>query len=203
VDRSGAVGTSPELDVCSEFRGFLDRTGPDGGRQAMRLDRLLARAFRMDDATWARHANPWSVWTRFTVLPLVVLAIWSRVWLGWWSLAAVAPALAWTWLNPRLFPPPRSTDSWASRATLGERVWLARREVPIPPHHRVLPTLLSAVAAMGLVPLAWGLAALEPWPTLLGMAVIFLGKLWFADRMVWLYQDMKDADPAYASWLRR
>jgi hypothetical protein len=27
----------------------------------------------MDDATWFRHANPWSVWTRASVLPLVIL----------------------------------------------------------------------------------------------------------------------------------
>jgi hypothetical protein len=33
------------------------------------------------------------------------------------------------------------------------------------------------------------------------MAVIMLGKLWFVDRMVWLYEDMKDATPEYRSWL--
>ena len=34
----------------------------------MTLERKIASAFRMDDETWKRHANPWSVWTRNTVL---------------------------------------------------------------------------------------------------------------------------------------
>ncbi|MCA8931790.1 MAG: hypothetical protein KDA49_04945, partial [Rhodospirillaceae bacterium] len=50
----------------------------------------VAGAFRMDDATWARHASPWSVWTRVPIALLLVLAIWSRVWLGWWALLPVA-----------------------------------------------------------------------------------------------------------------
>jgi hypothetical protein len=49
--------------------------------------------------------------------------------------------------------------------------------------------------------LAWGLYALAIWPTLSGMALIMLGKLWLVDRMVWLYEDMKNASPEYRSWL--
>uniref|UniRef100_A0A832H3E3 Uncharacterized protein n=1 Tax=Oscillatoriales cyanobacterium SpSt-402 TaxID=2282168 RepID=A0A832H3E3_9CYAN len=61
----------------------------------MTLERKIATAFHMSEETWARHANPRSVWTRFTVLPMLILAIWSRIWLGWWSLApiAIAPSL--------------------------------------------------------------------------------------------------------------
>ncbi|MEM1453414.1 MAG: DUF6653 family protein, partial [Planctomycetota bacterium] len=34
----------------------------------------------MDERTWMRHASPWSVWTRFfTCVPLISLAVWSRV----------------------------------------------------------------------------------------------------------------------------
>lgn len=32
----------------------------------------------------------------------------------------------------------------------------------------------------------------EPWPTLFGAALVYLGKLWFLDRMVWLCRDMRD-----------
>lgn len=42
----------------------------------------IARAHRMDDAAWARHANPWSVWTRVPILLLLALAIWSRAWIA-------------------------------------------------------------------------------------------------------------------------
>jgi hypothetical protein len=167
----------------------------------MAYERAMAQAFGMDEQTWARHANPWSVWTRYTVLPLLMLAVWSRVWLGWWAAAPVLLALLWMWVNPRLFRVPTSTDNWASRAVLGERVWMNRGEVPLPPHHRRAPHLLAAVAALGLPFLAWGLYRLEPWPTLCGLLLVFAGKLWFLDRMVWLYEDMKDVRPDYRRWL--
>lgn len=54
----------------------------------------------MDDRVWARHANPWSGWTRVATLPLLAVAIWSREWIGWWALLAVAAVALWTWLNP-------------------------------------------------------------------------------------------------------
>jgi hypothetical protein len=60
----------------------------------------VARAFGIDETAWVRHANPWSVWMRNTVLPLIVLAIWSRVWLGGWSLVPLSLAMLLTWLKP-------------------------------------------------------------------------------------------------------
>ncbi|MEQ9480849.1 MAG: hypothetical protein RIG27_00965 [Coleofasciculus sp. F4-SAH-05] len=36
----------------------------------MTLENKIAQLFQMDEATWTHHANPWSVWTRNTVLPL-------------------------------------------------------------------------------------------------------------------------------------
>ncbi|MBP1929968.1 hypothetical protein J2741_002564 [Methanolinea mesophila] len=147
----------------------------------------------MDEEAWARHTNPWSVWTRNTVLPLLILAIWSRVWLGWWALIPVAGALLWTWINPRLFSKPESTENWASRAVLGERVWAKRDTDPVPEYHRRVPNILSAVSGIGFVFVIWGICALEIWPTLFGAAVVYLGKMWFLDRMVWLYLDVKGA----------
>ncbi len=167
----------------------------------MDFGQTIAATFSMTDEVWARHANPWSVWTRVPLVALLAGAVWSRVWLGAWALAPVALLLLWTWINPRAFPPPPSTDNWASRSVLGERVWLARAELPIPDHHRRAATILSVVAAAGVPFLLWGLYALQIWPTLLGICLILLGKLWFIDRMVWLYDDMKDRSPAYRSWL--
>jgi hypothetical protein len=31
---------------------------------------------------------------------------------------------------------------------------------------------------------------------------VFLCKLWFIDRMVWLFDEMKEQVPDYAKWLR-
>ena len=162
---------------------------------------LLESLMGMNDATWKRHANPWSVWTRFLILPLLVLAIWSRVWIGWWCLAAIALLIVWTVINPRAFPKPSSTHGWASRATFGERVWLNRKTVPIPEHHYRFSHALNAVTASALIPLIYGLITYELLITFLGLALIIVGKLWFLDRMVWLYQDMKGSNQDYASWL--
>jgi hypothetical protein len=168
----------------------------------MNFEQKIAAAFKLSDEAWQRHANPWSVWTRNTVLPILVVAIWSRVWLGWWSLVPIALAVLWMWLNPHVFPPPASTDNWASKAVLGERVWLNRDMIAVPAQHRRMPLILSAVSSLGLPFLIWGLVKLEVWPTVFGATLIYLGKLWFLDRMVWLYEDMKDADSQYRSWLR-
>lgn len=167
----------------------------------MTLERRFASMFALDDATWLRHANPWSVWSRNTGLPLLILAFWSRTWIGWWSIVPILVAVAWTWLNPRLFSAPASTDHWSSRAVLGERIWLARKEVPVPPHHRVTPNVLSAVAALGAILVVIGVVLLELWPTLLGAALVYAGKLWFLDRMVWLYQDARNLSEDYQRWL--
>lgn len=167
----------------------------------MSYGRWLENLLRMNDATWKRHASPWSVWTRFLILPLLVLAIWSRVWIGWWCFAPIALLILWTAVNPRAFPKPPSTHNWASKATFGERVWLNRKNVPIPKHHFRFSHALNAATASALIPLIYGLITREPLTTFLGLALIIVGKLWFLDRMVWLYQDMKDSDQDYASWL--
>ena len=87
-----------------------------------------------------------------------------------------------------------------SKAVLGERVWLNRDAVPVPAYHRTVPNVLSAVAAIGLLFIIWGVLVFDPWPALFGTMMTYLGKLWFADRMVWLWQDMQDAAPEYRSW---
>lgn len=167
----------------------------------MNLEQNIANSFQMDKRTWSRHANPWSVSTRFTVLPLIILAIWSRVWLGWLSLLPITISLLWMWFNPRIFPKPQTTNNWASKGVLGERVWLNRDRIPVPQHHQRVPTILNLISAFGIPFLVLGLVDLEIYPTLIGVILINLGKLWFVDRMVWLYEDMKDNHPEYRSWL--
>ncbi len=167
----------------------------------MRIAALIARVFAMDEATWARHASPWSVWTRVVSLPPLLAAIWSHTLLGWWVAVPIGFVVFWLWLNPRLFPPPRHTDTWASKGTLGERVWLNRASVPIPAHHARTAILLSALSAVAfLAAVAGAIANNLAWTVGAGI-LSWLAKMWFADRMVWLYEDMKDKHPEYRSWL--
>jgi uncharacterized protein DUF6653 len=168
---------------------------------AMNYGKWFESTMGMSDATWKQHANPWSVWTRIPILPLLVLAIWSRAWIGWWCLVPILVLVAWTFANPRAFGPPSSTDNWASKATFGERVWLNRKTLPIPDHHARMSLLLNVVTTLGVIPLIYGLVAYNVLAVILGLVLIILGKLWFLDRMVWLYQDIGDQNREYASWL--
>ena len=163
----------------------------------MTIERKIAGAFALDDGTWRRHANPWSVLLRNTVLPLLVIACWSRLWLGWYAIVPIILALLWAWYNPRIFPVPASFDPWASKAVLGERVWLNRDRVPVPAHHRRVPNILSAVAGAGMLVVFWGILFYDLWPVVSGMALVYCGKLWYLDRMVWIWEEMKDATPEY------
>lgn len=168
----------------------------------MKPIKAMADAMGMDEATWLRHANPWSVWSRFIILPLLALAIWARIWLGWWSLALVLLLAVWTRYNPRAFPAPKSTKSWASRAVMGERVWLARKDTPIPDHQAKAALILSSFAGVGMPFVGYGLWALDFWPSFIGVILIVVFKMWFLDRMVWLYDDMSRDNAQYAAWLR-
>ena len=48
-------------------------------------EQRVAKLFGLSGDSWERHANPISVWTRFAVLPMLALSIWSRDWIGWWA----------------------------------------------------------------------------------------------------------------------
>jgi len=168
---------------------------------ARTVEEFIAKVFSMSDSVWERHANPLSVWTRYSVLPILVIAFWSRIWLGWWSIICVVVTIAWVWVNPRLFQKPKSTNNWASKAVLGERVWLERKEVPVPECHMILPNILSIAASIGMVFCIYGVVRLQVWPTIFGIALTYMAKSWFLDRMVWLYEDMKETHPEYRKWL--
>ncbi|MGN6309419.1 MAG: DUF6653 family protein [Xanthobacteraceae bacterium] len=155
----------------------------------------------LSDETWRRHANPWSVWTRYAAFPLLILAMWSTHWIGWWALLPVAAVVLWLIVNPRAFPPPRSTDNWASKAVLGERIWTALKRQDVPVRHRTVPRVASVIAMAATLSMLWGLWQREAAVTFLSVVIVMLAKTWFVDRMVWLFDDMKDSNPEYRSWL--
>lgn len=82
----------------------------------MTIEKKLAQIFNLNDETWLCHANPWSVWIRYSVLPVLILAFWSRIWIGWYCIIPIAMALGWMFLNPIFFDKPQSTQNWASKS---------------------------------------------------------------------------------------
>lgn len=166
----------------------------------MKILEKATKVFGLNDVTWMRHSNKWSVWTRFFILPLLAVAIWSRIWIGLYSLLFVAALVFWTWINPRFFGKPKTTKHWASKAVLGERVWLNSKEIKIPKHHRRAILILNIITGLGLPFLVWGLYQFHIWGVVIGLILVILGKMWFLDRMVWVYEDMKTKSDKYLSW---
>lgn len=85
------------------------------------MDNNPSTIARVRRAVFARHANPWSAWTRWATAPLVLVPVWTRR----WSHAAVVAA--WFAINPVIFPKPADDRAWASRAMLGEELWITAR----------------------------------------------------------------------------
>lgn len=152
----------------------------------MDIGRILERMMNMDDATWARHSNPLSGWTRISILPLFALAIWSRIWFDWHALWVISLVVIWTWINPRLFDPPSSDHAWMTQGVLGERIWLARKKKPIPDHHAKVARFLNLTAIISIFILGYGLWKIDFGLTFAGLVIAMGSKLWFLDRMVWL-----------------
>ena len=161
-----------------------------------------ARLMGMNPMAWARHANPWSVYSRFAGSVFVFFAAWSLHWIGWWSLAPIAVAVLWTWLNPKLFSPPATASSWAARGVLGERAFLNRQQVAIPAEHVQVAWVATGFSGAFLAIGIYGLVVEDFWAAFTGWHAAVLSKIWFVDRMVWLWEEVKDKHPLYAAWDR-
>src|SRR5918994_1188470 len=68
-----------------------------------------------------RHANPLSAWSRWATTPLVLIPVWTRKW------THAVPVLAWMIANAVVFPKPKHERAWATRAVLGEEMWIVER----------------------------------------------------------------------------
>jgi hypothetical protein len=112
--------------------------------------------------------------------PLVYVPVWNRSW------KQGAVVVAWFAANPILFPEPEGDESWATRGVLGEELWTAERP-------RDLSVLINAAMAAFF---AGGLLATYRrrfWPMILGASAALLLKLWYIDRMVFYYEQHRDA----------
>ncbi|UZN03259.1 DUF6653 family protein [Cellulomonas sp. S1-8] len=126
---------------------------------------------KVERAVFARHSNPWSAWTRWATAPLLLVPVWRR------SGRDAVLVGAWMAVNPVVFGPPAHDRAWATRAVLGEELWIAERPMDtamavdvaataaglvalLSAHrHRAVPTATATVVAMGLLMAYWELMA--------------------------------------------
>jgi hypothetical protein len=127
----------------------------------------MARVAAVRRAIFARHANPWSAWTRWASTPLVLLPAWTR------RRSHAVLVAVWLALNPVVFPRPTDDRNWATRAILGEELWITDRPanaatglsavtsavavvaILAARRHRPVLAAIATAAQMGLTLLYW------------------------------------------------
>jgi hypothetical protein len=97
----------------------------------------------MRRAMFARHANPWSAWSRWASTPLVLLPVWTR------RRSHALVIAIWFALNPVIFPHISDERSWATRAMLGEELWISRRPRDSAAAVSAVTSLVAIVALVG------------------------------------------------------
>ena len=96
----------------------------------------------------------------------------------------------WIWLNPRIFSEPKRFDAWMSKGVLGERIFIDHR-AELPAHQRIAARVLTLLSLPGVLILIWGLYALWWEGVVFGAVLTALPKVWFVDRMVWVFEDWR------------
>lgn len=156
----------------------------------MSTKNVVAGAHGMTDEAWKRHANPWSVWTRFAMIPAFELAVWSRDWIGLWSLVPISVVILGLLLNVRVFDAVEPV-AWTAKGIYGEQLHV---EGKAPQAHVVVLRWLIATGLAGFALIAWGLIVLNVWPVVLGTVMVVLAQLWRIDRYGLLFeQHQRDA----------
>lgn len=128
----------------------------------------------LPDWFWERHSNPFSAWSRMLSYPLVFFPFWYH------SLLGAIPVVIWFALNPLIFPKPQSTDNWASKAVLGEKLWVKKK--------RGMPLFLAVATAPFFIVSIYTAYKQMFWPTMFFGGMAFMLKVWFCDRVVVLYE---------------
>nr|WP_306455024.1 DUF6653 family protein [Pseudovibrio flavus] len=157
----------------------------------------------MDVRNWGKNQSALTFYSRLLALPYFVAALWTHtLWDMQSALGLCALGIAWLWLTPRLYKGSGSANSWYVRAHFGQRIWLNRMSVPVPPevHFRALAMAFAGVVGFGVA--IWGATDANIVLAASGVAVAYAGRLGFLDQMAKLYAQMQNAHPVYKNWQR-
>lgn len=142
-----------------------------------------------------------TVMTRLIAGPVLVLAIWSRVWLSPpLVLLACVAAVVLLWVPARLLPNLKGRFLWADRAAYGERIWINRLAIPVPLEENHTAMVLSLTSTVGFLVALIGAFFADPWLCGSGLLVGTATKLVYLHRMTRLYALMRHKHALYRFW---
>lgn len=130
----------------------------------------------LSEKTWERHANPWSGWSRVLSMPALALGLYMQ------SYVILGAVVAWLFVNPKLFPKPKSTDNWMSKGVLGEQMYFSDGKK----FKRDLPTLLNILNVPVFIVFLYFGWQQQLVPMILAGLLTMTIKFWFIDRMATL-----------------
>lgn len=88
------------------------------------------------------------------------------------------------------FRPVDKPTAWICKAVYGQQLWLTQRD-QVPVVYRTILRWLVAAGLAGFLFVAWGLWALDVWPTVYGATLVIFSQLWQLDRQRLLYDELK------------
>lgn len=148
-----------------------------------------------------KPANARATYAKILAPALLSLAIWSHLWVG------MAAASALTILSlagliflqrQRTFEPQK--PSWAAAVGYGERIWLNRLHTPIPDKLSARITTLYLVYWLGAVIAYAGGITTSIVLTGTGLTVAYSAQLVCFQKLVLLFEQMKEKSPLYQFW---
>jgi len=127
---------------------------------------------------WRRHTNPLSGWSRIIAFFVFPLPIWYHNWFGLGAL------LLFFAINPILFSIPKNTNSWMSKSILGEELWTKKGLF-----QKDFPTVLNLFNGLFFFVMIYAAYFKLLEVTFFSTLLSSVFKLWYLDRMVYLYQE--------------
>ena len=89
---------------------------------------------------------------------------------------------------------------WANQVGFGEKIWLNRLLLPVPPGINYRLTTLYVVFWLGVLVAALGSLSAMPILSVTGLAVAYAAQLVWFGKLIELYRIMKDRNPLYRFW---
>lgn len=132
---------------------------------------------------------------------MLTAALWTQIWLGFWSALLVAIAvLVFVIALPKLIGETGKNSDWAKQVSFGEKIWLNRLFLPVPASDSARLTTLYLVFWMGSLIALLGGFLTSSILSLTGLFVAYAAQFVSFGKLVQLYRTMKEKTPLYRFW---